>query len=145
MDKRGLSFNTLLILLVFMLVGSSLLVIENGADIDKTLNIIKTTQNNTLSSFEINESNSMVVNVIYQYAYFLIYSTFEISRAVIQYSVANPGFVSPRNLLNLTILVLLIPVIYYVFLMCIVIFLLAREYVLIKKENKLKKRMRGEI
>lgn len=141
MNKKGFFTSSIYVLaglFILVLILTSLLGIENGIESDNIIKSIEQSQNKSLNFYKISEDNSVIINVLHSFLGFILYSSFEITKVAIEYSVEHPYFINAKNMLRLVILFILMPIIYYLFLICIVIFLLIREWCLNKKEKNLR-------
>lgn len=139
MNKKGSMANItgLMTLFVLVLVCVSLIQIQQSSvSPDDVLKILSDTENKTLQNFKITEDNSLIVNVLYSYLGFLIYSAVEITKAAVQYAVANPEYINPITLLWLIIIALLAPVVIITFKLILIIVILIKDVVQSKKEKK---------
>lgn len=136
---------------VFGLVGLFILILIlvilmpiqlNNVESDKLLFTLNQTEHRHLNDFNISENNSVIINVAYSFVSFTLYSSFEVIKVGVQYAVAHPGFVNAHTLIWIVMLSLLIPILYYVFLAGVVIFLLIREWRLTKRENNNLKKLK---
>jgi len=115
-------------LAVLLFVVAALIPIQSGdIDVGDMLTGLNNAQNNTMSSFTISENNNPIVNILHSFLGFIFYSTFEVVKLAINYSVNNPGFINARTLLWIIIISLIIPIIYYVIKLLILIFLVIKE------------------
>lgn len=140
MNKKGYFGNFVfgfIGLFVLIIILVSLMPVQTG-DIEpnKTIEILENTSSRTLSQFQISEDNSVIINVVYSFIDFILYSSFEVVKAGVKYGIENPDFINAKTLLWIVMISLLAPIIYYAFMGFMVMFLLIREWVLIKRERK---------
>jgi hypothetical protein len=124
------------IFVLVLIIASLVAVQDGGLDVKNVSITLDNTQNNVTNTLKIQESNGVIVNVMYSFVNFIIYSSFEVTKAAITYTVANPSFINPHTLLWLIIISLCIPIVWYGFLMIVSIFLIIKEWYLNRKEKK---------
>lgn len=143
MNKQGWIFNFafgLIGLFVLIMILTVLIPIQAGGDeelIYQSLDNVSKTLNERFDVKNENTPNNTIVKVTYSFINFLLYSSLEVVKAGVKYSVDHPDFINARTLLIVIIISLLIPIVYYGFMIFIIVFLLIREYYLIKKEKRL--------
>ena len=131
-----IGFFTLILIVVSLLPVQEKLMAQENATL-----ALNNTQTNTLSKFSISPNNNVVVNIVHSYIYFVIYTTFEVSKIAVNYAVANPGFVNAKTLLWLIIASLLVPIIYYAAILFIIIFILIKDLMQHLAERRRLKRL----
>lgn len=123
--------------LILVLVSLSSIDSSNGElTKEEVYSKLDNTSKHVIDDLRIEEGNSVVINVVYSFVHFIIYSSFEVTKAAVGYGVDNPDVVNPNTLLTIILISLLIPIIWYGFLMIVSIILITREWYLNKKEKK---------
>jgi len=150
MNKRGLmGLGTnfvfgLVGLFVFMLVLVSMIGFQSGVELDKSLTVMDNLQKNFSIKFNPENLNATsysseltysAIKVIYSMVDFVLYSTFEVTKAALKFAYENPDIVNPKVMLWIIMISLLAPIIIVLFKLGIIIFLLVKEYLQSKKEK----------
>lgn len=99
-------------------------------------NITESEYNNTLTF--------SLMKVVYSSIDFVVYSTFEVAKMTVRFAYENQDFVNPEVLMYLVFLALLAPIIIPLVKLCIIIFLLIKEYLTNKKEKKELEKIKNE-
>ena len=82
-----------------------------------------------------------MVKIVYSMVDFVLYSTFEVTKAVIRFAFENQDFVNPRVILFLLLLAICAPIIIPIVKLLIIIFLLVKEHRQNRKEKRELKRI----
>jgi len=115
-----------LAVLVFIVVA--LIPIQSGdIEVSEMMTSLNNAQNNSMARFTISDNNGPVVNIVHSLMTFIMYSTFEVVKLTVDFTLDNPGFMNAKTILWLIIISLLIPIVYYVCVLLILLFLLIRE------------------
>ncbi len=122
-------------LFVLILVLVSLIIANQSENLPETIKVLEKTQQNLSNKFSVT-TDSPISNVVYSFVNFITYSAFEVTKLAVQWGYDNPEQINPKVILYLIIISLTIPLVYYLFLFIIVLFLLIKEWFLIKKERK---------
>ena len=131
-----IGFFTLILIVVSLLPVQEKLVAQENVTL-----ALNTTQAKVLSNFSVSPNNNVIVNIVYSYISFVIYTTFEVSKIAVNYAVANPGFINAKTLIWLIILSLSVPIVYYAAILIIIVFILIKDLVQHLAERKRLKRL----
>jgi len=82
------------------------------------------------------EQGNVIVDVVYKFVDFVLYSSFKIAQGAVEFGKERPDLVNPVLLLYLVVLAILSPIIIVLFKMIIIIFILVREYFQSKNDKK---------
>jgi len=132
-------------LAVLIFVVAALIPIQQGGvEIDEMLIKLNETQHNTLSNFEISADNSPILNILHSLLNFVFYSTFEVVKLAVNYSVNNPGVINAENVLLLIVISLSIPIVYYAIAFLLLVFLSIKEGIQSSTERRKVRRLEDE-
>lgn len=150
MNKKGQFSNFvfgMVGLFVLILILTSLMAVkysEGNIDKNKIYNTLDNTSINVMNDLKVNESNGVIINVVYSFINFILYSSFEVTKAAVGYGIDNPEFINPNTLLWIVIISLCIPIVWYGFLMITSLFLIIKEWHLNRKEKKALNKIKEE-
>jgi hypothetical protein len=147
MNKKGFGFPSIITIFILIFVVMILAMAQKGIDsstIDKTIETLNWSRlgQNVTNAIEVvhqnnpNEIVRVIFGIVGKGIDFMGYSIMEVSKLAMKLAKDNPDIINWKVLLWIIIISLLAPIIYYVFLGGIVIFLLIREWVLNKRERK---------
>jgi len=115
-----------LAILIFIVVALS--PIQSGdVEVSEMMSSLNTTQHATMNKFIISDDNNPVVNILHSLLGFVFYSTFEVVKLSVEFSLDNPGFMNAKTILWIIIISLSIPIVYYLCAMLLLIFLSIKE------------------
>jgi len=99
---------------ILILVLVALVPVDRGlVTANETLTSLNAVQNSTLSEFVTNDNNTVLTNVVYSMIYFVIYSSFEVTKLGVEYGISHPEVINPVTLLWLILISLLLPILFY--------------------------------
>jgi len=141
-NKRGFGVTDFVFglvgLFVLILVLVILLAAQKGGISDPKMisDALTSTSVKIMKDLQPNQTNSPIINIVYSFMSFIVYSGIEVAKAAVNYGLANPSWLNPQLILWLIILSLAMPVVWYGFLIITAIVLIVREWYLNKKERK---------
>lgn len=131
------SLSGLVGLFILVLILATLMPVKYGdIDINQSLDILKNTQGNITLKFQVNETQTPVVKVVYKFVDFVIYSSFEVAELGIILGNEHLGTRGIYLLFWLVILSLLAPIALILVKFIVIAFILVCEIIQSRKEKK---------
>jgi len=132
-----------LFVLILVLVSLMPFTYNSDYDLNKSLNVLDTTQKNLSITFSqraetsySNQATEVLMKVIFGFVNWIVNAAFEVTKLAVKIGYDNPEIVNPKVLLWIIILSLLAPIAVALFKILIIIGLLTKEYFQSRKEKK---------
>ena len=139
MNKKAFITNFIfgfIVLFILILVLVTLIPVQEGSTtVNKTMDIIDKIQSNTSHNFAINESQGVIIKVIYKFVDFIVYTSMEIVKAAVTWGSENLNL-SAKLLIWIVMLSILAPLVVAFTKLTIISVIFIKEFIQSRREKK---------